>query len=68
MTTPKGKDVNANGWKSSGITGALEREIISDDKEVAEIFNKFFVNIVPDLKIPARHNCNKNFQKLNDAV
>ena len=25
MTTPKGKDVIANGWKSSGITEALER-------------------------------------------
>ena len=43
-------------------------EIISDDKEVAEVFNKFFVNIVPDLKIPASHNCNKDFQKTNDPV
>ena len=25
MTTPKGKDVIANGWKSSGITEPLER-------------------------------------------
>ena len=25
MTTPKGKDVTANGWKSSGIIEALER-------------------------------------------
>ena len=25
MTTPKGKDVIANGWKSSDITEALER-------------------------------------------
>ena len=26
------------------------KEIISDDKELAEVFHKFFVNIVPDLK------------------
>ena len=36
-------------------------EIISDDNKVAEVFNKFFVNIVPDLKIPANLNCNKDF-------
>ena len=38
---------------------------VSDDGEDAEVFNKFFVNIVPDLKIPANHNCNKDFQKTN---
>ena len=36
-------------------------EIISDDNKVAEVFNKFFVNIVPDLKVPANLNCNKDF-------
>ena len=36
-------------------------ESISDGKEVAEVFNKFYVNIVPDLKIPANLNCNKDF-------
>ena len=35
---------------------------------MAEVFNKFFVNIVPDLKIPASHNYNKDFQKTNDPV
>ena len=43
-------------------------EIILDDKEMAEVFNKFFVNIVPDLKITASHNWNKDFQKTNDPV
>ena len=43
-------------------------QIIWDDKVVAEVFNKFFLNIVPDLKIPASHNCNKDFQKTNDPV
>ena len=45
-----------------------KKYIISDDKEVAEVLNKFFVNITSDLKIPASHNCNKDFQKMNDPV
>ena len=43
-------------------------EIISDKEKVAEIFNNFFVNIVPNLKIPNNHNCNMDFQKTNDPV
>ena len=43
-------------------------EIISDDKEVAEVLNKFLVNIVPDLKIPASYNWSKDFQKMNHLV
>ena len=27
-------------------------EIISEDQARAEVFNNFFINIVPDLKIP----------------
>ena len=27
------------------------------------MFNNFFVNIVPNLKIPNNHNCNMDFQK-----
>ena len=43
-------------------------EIISDDKEVSEVFNIFFVNIISDLKIPASQNWNNCFQKKNDPV
>ena len=42
-------------------------EIISDEEKVAEIFN-FFVNIVPNLKIPNNHNCDMDFQKTDDPV
>ena len=38
-------------------------EIISDNKDVAEVFNKFFVNNALDLKIPASDNWNNDFQK-----
>ena len=44
------------------------KEIISDEGKVAEIFNNFFVNIVPSLKIPNNHNCNMDFQKTDDPV
>ena len=43
-------------------------EIISDDKEVAEVFNIFFINIIPDLKIPASQNWNNGFQNKNDPL
>ena len=43
-------------------------ELISDEEKVAEIFNNFFVNIVPNLKIPNNHNCNMDFQKTDDPV
>ena len=43
-------------------------EITSDEEKVAEIFNNFFVNIVPNLKIPNNHNCNMDFQKTDDPV
>ena len=36
--------------------------------EIAKIFNKFFENLVPNLEMPANHNCNKDFQKKNDPA
>ena len=35
---------------------------------VAEIFNNFFINIAPNLKIPTNHNCDMDFQKTDDLV
>ena len=43
-------------------------EITSDEEKVAEIFNNFFVNIVPNLKTPNNRNCNMDFQKTDDPV
>ena len=43
-------------------------EITSDEEKVAEIFNNFFVNIVPNLKILNNHSYNMNFQKTDDSV
>ena len=33
----------------------ISEEIITEDQAVAEVFNKFFINIVPNLKISTDH-------------
>ena len=43
-------------------------EIISGDKKVADVFNDFFINIVPNLEIETDHNCNLGFQRTGDPV
>ena len=42
--------------------------MISEDQAVAEVFNKFFINIVPNLKIPTNHNYDADFLVTNDKV
>ena len=42
--------------------------MISEDQAVAEVFNKFFVNIVPNLKISTNHNYDTDFIVSNDQV
>ena len=41
-------------------------EIISEDKAIAEVFNKFFINIVPNLKISVENDFDTNFLKSED--
>ena len=41
---------------------------ISEDQAVAEVFNKFFFNIVPNLKTPSNHNYDADFLITNDQV
>ena len=41
--------------------------VISDDMEVSEVFNDFFVNIVPNLKI-TEPNVDRNFIETNDQT
>ena len=41
---------------------------ISEDQAVAEVFNKFFFNIVPNLKTPTNHNYDADFLITNDQV
>ena len=41
---------------------------ISEDQVVAEFFNKFFINIVPNLNIPTNYNYVTNFLVTHDQV
>ena len=42
--------------------------MISEDQVVAEIFNRFFINIAQKLKIPTTQNYNTAFIVTNDQV
>ena len=43
-------------------------KIISDDKAIAEVFNEFFINIVPNLKIPLENNVDHDYTGTDDLV
>ena len=42
--------------------------MISEDQVVVEVFNKFLINIVPNLKIPTNRNYDTDFLVTNDQV
>ena len=42
--------------------------MISDGQVVAEVFNKFFINIVPNLNILTNHNYDTDFLLTNDQI
>ena len=41
---------------------------MTDDQAVAEVFNKSFINIVPNLKIPTDHGYDNDFIATYDQV
>ena len=51
-----------------GEENIIEEEIISDDQNIAEVFNDFFIKIVPNLKIPMEQNINHDFTKTDEPV
>ena len=48
------------------ISSKVEK-VIWDDWEIAEIFNKFFVNIVSSLKISTKENYGTNVGNVNES-
>ena len=46
----------------------FSEKIISEDQDVAKVFNKFFVNFVPNLKISTDHGYNTGFSTTDDHV
>ena len=43
-------------------------KIISDDKAIAEVFNKFLIIIARNLKIPVENNINHDYIEMDDLV
>ena len=63
ITLIKKKVISKQGQESNHT-----EKIISDDKAIAEVFNKFFINIVPNLKIPVENNIDHDFTETDDLV
>ena len=42
----------------------FRKKVLTEDQAVAEIFNKFFVNIAPNLKISTDHDYDNAFLPL----
>ena len=58
--------IEKNIVSSEGEKVIESEEIISEDKAIAEVFNKFFINIVPNLKISIENDFETNFLKTED--
>ena len=43
-------------------------KIISNDATIVEVFNKFFINIVPNLKVPVENNLDHDYTETDDLV
>ena len=46
----------------------VSEKIITEDQAVAEVFNKFFINIVPNLKISTAHGYDNDLIATDDQV
>ena len=46
----------------------VSEKVILEDQVVAEVFNKLFIYIVPNLKIPTNQNYDTDFIVTNDQV
>ena len=46
----------------------VSEKIITEDQAVAEVFNNFFINIVPNLKISTDHGYDNDFIATDDQV
>ena len=62
LLVEKGNDLN-----DPEISSEVEK-VISEDKEIAETFNEFFVNIVPSLKILPKENYETDVGNNNEPI
>ena len=49
-------------FSGEGQEHIVSEKLISEDQAAAEVFNKFFINMVPNLKVPTNHSYGTNDQ------
>ena len=60
--------IEKNIVSQEGQEKTVSEKIITEDQAVAEVFKKFFVNIVPNLKISTDHGYDNDFIATDDQV
>ena len=62
---------NLNSWTQSYRAIVIEKNVISDEKQTANSFNNFFINVGPKLAndiATATKSCQSYFQKTNETL
>ena len=60
--------IEKNIVSQEGQEKIVSEKIITEDEAVAEVFNNFFINIVPNLKISTDHGYDNDFIATDDQV
>ena len=60
--------IGKNIVSQEGQEKIVSEKIITEDQAVAEVFNKFFINIVPNLKVSTDHGYDNDFIATDDQV
>ena len=60
--------IEKNIVSQEGQEKIVSEKIITEDQAVAEVFNNFFINIVPNLKISTDHGYDNDFIATDDQV
>ena len=60
--------IEKNIVSQEGEEKIVSEKIITEDQALAEVFNKFFINIVPNLKISTDHGYDNDFIATDDQV
>ena len=60
--------IEKNIVSQEGQEKIVSEKIITEDQAVAEVFNKFFINIVPNLKIFTDHGYDNDFIATDDQI
>ena len=67
-TKPKITLIEKKIVSQEGQEEIVSEKIITEDQAVAEVFNKFFINIVPNLKISTDHGYDSDFIATDQGI